>query len=742
MGIINNIHKNILSTAQNNLLYIVSSYFSQEKYQNTMFNKFIMCQPDIDKKDKNIENYPILQFKHDEQHIKYIKYEYRQIKVLQMILLTPRIFIVLTEEEIILWNDSLKISLAFFEKYRNNQIFEILNKTLVRFDDDLFSISYEVKSKNKNLKNDDTTGLQYFLFSAKKIINEGKISEIFFIKKINIIFPISKNQIFVVIEKKIQIIDIISKNIIKEDKNLDYINFDISYAKYIFNDLVLLSCNKQNKSVIYSADKQSLLYFIDDSIINSFNLGKNKVVIIGPKIKEILLLPDMYVLSLEQYETDIFNSLENKSFYEINDTCFLFINHKSKKLKEVFINELNELIITKEIVCPTDFVTFCPFVYTYEECTRLLCSLFICKDQTYQILNHELLNLIEGEESEQIFSSIKRLFLNYFLIDENYYDYFKYNFTNNSNTNMNKSLINQNSSEFGNMVYISYSIIYPNDNSTLNFAMNKNKKMYELNSFCNYFEPNLKSEIIYSNNSKDIYIISMIKNILIYIIKINGIESSDANIKHNFGNIKSKGIINIGNERVFLFYDKKALVFNVKETFKLLKLIPLENYSFPFNILYAYLYKSNILILSNDKLFLFNISEKKIKKEIKLNFEITIDENIENIDINILKIKSNIYILIIEENYMLFDIDNFEKLKEKDIIKINQYNMLFFKSYKEKFEIIKKDIIKNNVLNIFTENTDEQKHKMKYLSPNKIFVGTYPNKFYIFEYNEDNQDSN
>ena len=163
MGIINNIHKNILSTAQNNLLYIVSSYFSQEKYQNTMFNKFIMCQPDIDKKDKNIENYPILQFKHDEQQIKYIKYEYRQIKVLQMILLTPRIFIVLTEEEIILWNDSLKISLAFFEKYRNNQIFEILNKTLVRFDDDLFSLSYEVKSKNKKIKNDDTTGLQYFL---------------------------------------------------------------------------------------------------------------------------------------------------------------------------------------------------------------------------------------------------------------------------------------------------------------------------------------------------------------------------------------------------------------------------------------------------------------------------------------------------------------------------------------------------------------------------------------------------
>jgi hypothetical protein len=738
MGIINNIHKNILSTAQNNLLYIVSSYFSQEKFQNTALNQFIMCQPDTDKKDKIIENYPILQYIHDEQNIKYTKYEYRQIKVLQMILLTPRIFIVLTEEEIILWNDSLKISLSFFDKYRNNQNLEILDKNLIRFDDDLFSISYEIKSKNQKKKNEDDIGFKYYLFSAKKIINEGKISEIFFINKINQAFPINKNQIFVINEKKIQIIDILSKDIIKEDNNLDYIQFDISYAKYIFNDLVLLSCNKQNKSVIYSADKKSLLYFIDDSIINSFNLGKNKVIIIGPKIKEILLLPDMYVLSLEQYETDIFNSLENKSFYEINDTCFLFINHKSKKLKEVFINELNELIITKEIICPTEFITFCPFVYTYEEYTRLLCSLFICKDQTYQILNHELLNLIEGEESEQVFSSIKRLFLNYFFVDENYYDYFKYNFNNN---NLNKSLTKQNNSEYSNMVYISYSIICSNGNSTLNFALYKNKKMYELNSFCNFFEPNLKSEIIYSNNFKDIYIIAIIKNILVYIIKINGLDSTDVNIKHNFGNIKTKGIINIGSERAFLFYDKKAIIINVNDSFKLSKLIPIENFSFPFNILYAYLYKSNILILSIDKLYLFNLLEKKIKKEIKLNFQIIIDDNIENIDINIIKIKDNIYILIVEENYMLFDINNFEKLKEKEILRLKSLNMLFFKSYKENFDIKEKDIIKNKVLNTFTEKTDEQRHKMKYLSPNKIFVGTYPNKFYIFENNEDTSDN-
>ena len=323
-----------------------------------------MCQPDIEKKEKIIENYPILQYIYNEKHIKYTKYEYRQIKVLQMIMLTPRIYIVLTEEEIILWNDSLKISMGFFEKYRNNPNYEILNKNLAKFDEDLFSLTYEIISKKVNKNNNDTTKLQFFLFSAKKIINEGKISEIFFISEVNQIFPINKNQVFTANGKNIQIIDIITKKIIKEDDNLGYLDFDISYAKYLFNDLILLSSEKIKKSVIYSVDKKSLLYFIDDSINNSFNLGKSKVVIIGQKIKEILLLPDMYVLSLQQYETDIFNSLQYKSFYEINDTCFLFINHKSKKLKEVFINDLNELIITKEIACPTDFITFCPFVYT------------------------------------------------------------------------------------------------------------------------------------------------------------------------------------------------------------------------------------------------------------------------------------------------------------------------------------------------------------------------------------------
>ena len=129
----------------------------------------------------------------------------------------------------------------------------------------------------------------------------------------------------------------------------------------------------------------------------------------------------------------------------------------------------------------------------------------------------------------------------------------------------------------------------------------------------------MKSEIVYSNDNKNIYIISLIKNTFIYIIKINGVKSVDINIKHNFGNIKTKGIINLGNERAFIFFDKKAMIINIKNTFTTSTIKPLENYSFSFTILYTYLYLSNIVILSEDKLYLFDTSLKKIRKEIKFS---------------------------------------------------------------------------------------------------------------------------
>ena len=273
----------------------------------------------------------------------------------------------------------------------------------------------------------------------------------------------------------------------------------------------------------------------------------------------------------------------------------------------------------------------------------------------------------------------------------------------------------------------------PNGESTLNFAIYKNKKLYELNSFYNYFDPNMKTEII--NSKKDIYILSIIKNVVFYIVKINGLESIDKSHNYNFGNVKFRGIVNLENDNVFIYYDKKAIIINIIETFKT-KINPIDTFLFPFNIIYAYYYISNIILISDTKVYLFDYYAKKIQKEMDLGFKIINEENIENIDINILQIQDDIYILIFGLDYILFNINTFEKIVNPSIHKIKKRYMLFFNSLKEYFEIIKKDIIINKVISTFREKTDEQRHKMRYLSNNRIFIGTYPNKFFIFENNE------
>ena len=622
-GIIDNIKNKLLYTAQSNLLYIVSFYFTQENYNYNKSNPFIMCQPKEEDKNKKIKNNPLISFKFDYSHIKYTKYEYRQMNVLQIIMLTPKIFISLTDEGLQLWNESFgiqKISVQFFDKLKSINKSEIINKCLTKFDNDLFFLTFEIIPKINNNYN-------------KKI---------------------------------------------KTDKNLELFKFDISFAKHLFEDIILISSFNENKSIIYSIDKLGILYYISDKINVSLSLGKNKVVLIGEKIKEILLLPDMYVLSLVQYETDIFNSIETKSFYSINENTFLFVNHKNKKLKEVFINEKNELIITKDILCLNEFITFCPLLYTYENITYLLCSLFICRDQTYKITNHELNNLIINDNYENMYSSIKRLFLNYFELDKN-------SILDEKNSS---SFVNQ-LNEFDN-IYIPYSIISTNGVSSLNFAIYKNKKLYELNSFYNYFEPNMKSEICFDINSKDVYIISIIKNLIIYIIKINGNESIDKSYNYDFGNVKSKGIVNLGKGYLFIYYDKKAIIINIKESFKIY-MNPIDTFLFPFNILFGYLYSSNIILISDTKIYLFDYFIKKIIKEMDLEFKIINDENL---DINILHIEDNIYILIFGLKYILFNINTFKKIECNGFIK--NRHILFFNSLKENFEII--NIDKFNIL--------------------------------------------
>jgi hypothetical protein len=279
-------------------------------------------------------------------------------------------------------------------------------------------------------------------------------------------------------------------------------------------------------------------------------------------------------------------------------------------------------------------------------------------------------------------------------------------------------------------IYLPFIIFSTSGDSTLNFASMKNKYLTELDPVCNVNDQDLKIEIITGNNSKEIYIISIIKNSLIYIVKINEFIK-DKKENFNFGNnSKNIGILNLENYLAFIYFDKKAIIINVDYSFEN-KINPFDTFLFPFDIIYAYNYNKDIILVTKSQAFIFDYNTKKIEKEMSLDFEISL----KNKEVNILPVQDNLYALVNGTNYFLFDIEKFEI-----IIDITEYNLkkasiLLYNKVHNRIEIIKKDLITQRNIQVFREETYENRYKIKYLSNGRIFLGIYPNKFFIFENN-------
>ena len=741
-GIVGGARNRELKRAQNNLHYIVSYYFTQEKIPNRVKNPFIMCQQS--QEDKKIKNFPLVSFKFDKNNLKYIKYEYRQYKIIQMIMLSTDIFVSLTEEGLQIWyenNKMQRLTAQFFDKIKNNNNSDISNYDIKKFDNDLFYLTFTVKQRqnNNNLsinlnniynKKNDLQGPQFVLFSMSKILKEGKIVELFSINKIEFAFPISSSQVFTLNREEIKILDFRDKKLFKIDKNLHILRYPINYSCYLIKDLVLISSKIKNFSIIYSTDKLNSIYEINDFIEICFNLGNDKVFLIGKKIKEILFFPDMQVLSLEQYETDIFGSYETKNFYPISNNTFFYINHKNRKLKEIFLNEYKELIIKKEIICPINTIKFCPFTYTPQLSNNdsektdsfFLCALFICKEQTYYLRDENLAELYISEDEPSFYSSTKRLFLSFF---ENNYIEITRPIEGIILSNKNK-IIRRELQD----LYLPFIIFSNSGESTLNLASMKNKNLTELDCHCNIFDQDIKTEIINNGYEKEIYILSIIKNSFIYIVKINDNIVKDKKENFNFGNnIKNIGILNLDNYLAFIYFDKKAIIIKANDSFDN-KINPIDTFLFPFSIIYAYNKGKQIILVSKNKMFIFDYNSKKIEKEMSFEYDFS-NKN----EVNISQVENDVFIFINGNNYFLFDIDKFEM-----IIDLNEYNLmnktfLIYNKIPDKFEIIKKDLMTDKIIQIFTEQIYENKLKVKYLNNGRIFVGCYPNKFFIFENN-------
>ena len=725
--------------AQNNLQYIVSYYFTQERQPNKTKNPFIMCQQT--QEEKKNKNFPIISFKYDKNNLKYTKYDYRQFNIIQMIMLTPNIFISLTEEGLQLWYDNngiQKIATQFFDKIKSNNNADITNCEIKKFNNDLFFLSFKVNQRqhsgsiNVNLYNNfnkvnELLGLQFILFSADKIIKEGKFIEIFSINKINFAFCISDSQI-ITIGSEIKIIDFLNKKVFKIDKNCEILNYPITKVFYLTQDLILISSKFKKYSVIYSANNMSIIYEIEDFIELAFNLGNDKIIIIGNYIKEIIFLPDIQVLSLKQYETDIFESFENKTFYPINDNTFFIINHKNRKLKKIFMNQENELIIKDEILCPLDTLKFCPFCYqntknleSSNSSSEFFCALFICKEQTYYLKNENLNDFsILDNSFSSLYSSTKRLFFSYF---ENTFIEISKPIEGVIDPSKNIAIRKQVTN-----IYLPFISLSTSGESNLNFAIMKNKNLYELDININIFDQEIKTELINKENENEIYLLSILKNSLIYLVKINNNIIKEKKEYFNIGNNpKNLGLLNLGNYFAFIYFDKKAIIIDVNDSFEN-KVNPIDTFLFPFEIIYAHNYEGDIILISKNQAFLFDFNSKNVEKKFEFNIDISLKYN----EVNIAQVQNDIFILMNGLNYVLFDINKFEIISD-----IGEYNLtintfLLFNRLQDKFEIIKKDLRSDINIQIFREDAHKDKQKIKYLSNGRLFVSSYPNKFYIF----------
>ena len=412
-------------------------------------------------------------------------------------------------------------------------------------------------------------------------------------------------------------------------------------------------------------------------------------------------------------------------FYPISDTTFLSLNHKNRKLKEIFMNESNELIIKNEILCPLNLINFCPFSIesSFSNNNIFLCGLFICKNQTYFLKDENLDELSLSEKSLSSYSSTKRLFLSYF---EN-----KYIETIKSIEGLVDPEKNKEKKKEVLDIFLPFIILTEAGESTLNFAKIKNKILNELNIQLNIFDQNIKTELINKKNNSEIFIVSIIKNSLIHFVKINNNIIKEKKENFNFGNyVKNIGILNLGDYLSFIYYDKKAIIINVMDSFEN-NINPIDTFLFPFEIIYACYFNEQIILVTNNNAFLFDCNSKNIEKKMELNIDISLKYN----EININQVQDNIYILINGLNYFLFDINKFEIISD-----IGEYNLhintfLIYNRLPDTFEIIKKDLRSDINIQIFREELHRDKEKIKYLKDGRLFVSSYPNKFFIFENN-------
>lgn len=483
---------------------------------------------------------------------------------------------------------------------------------------------------------------------------------------------------------------------IQNDNNINIFNeiFKIN------EDLILISIiSNRNYSIIYSLNEKAIKRNINHLTKYCFSIHNNKIIVCG--------IPNSYIISLENFQNINYQDNEHiflinednlRRYYPLNKDFFYYFDIGTRNFFLVdFIMINNELIPRRNIIfhflLNENSIKLRLFFSNLNKQNKLMCSLLINSNNSYELYDDNFTDLLNGNLiSSNLHSEKKR--------------YFKFFFSDRTNEN-----------------YLIYNI-------NLNFHFQSDILLRERNwKYYNKFE---------SQNNLTYYFIKDKENEYFLFCDHNNIrghkfpENIFKNNLINFSNdisIKPIQCVELENGLICAYKNKKIGFYDINNFTEVF----VNNNLIGNNILKVQKFKFNLLILTQFKFMIYRRKTNSLVNFLVLKNEIKTRLNYDNYNkIQILILNTNKNIAIIIDNIDLYYVDLIKfiiihNLKYEECI----LRMRYFEN--NICEIYSYELKRKKIIQTFNrKSSDENKPIIcKYINNDKMFVGVFPNKYYI-----------
>ena len=700
MGVLNNIENKFENYNSRNIKRNLSKIIDKlietkiEKFSYPKRLNFNTINNQIKEENLNLKRYNNIKFR-KRYKLSIIEYFFKSEGVYDIIMLKNNLFIAITKENFIIYSFFFDISIKKcsytkipIENYKESKL------KIERISNDLFYIFYFLKNElvedivfsiyNENLLENNETAKPIFEERSNLFFNYCILSKTkFCILNIHNILTIFE---YNSLNQNYQIKEIISILIANNNNSPNVLKKLFA----ITDDLILIS--NTNHSIIYSIYEKNIKRNINTLTKYCFTIQNNKIIIVG--------IPNSYIISLEDYEdinfqdnNQIFliNQNNEKIFFPINSELIYYFDKNLSNLYRIDFIMINNILNPRttfvvNYIFNDTTLKLRLFISKINSEKQIMCSLITYSDNSYKLYDENFI-LFNNDLK-------KRNFMYYF-------------------TNINKEN------------FIVYSINNP-------FHLNDNKifLLRERNWRNCIYKNSENPEICYYMNDKKNNFLIMCNHIILNIIIFNDYEELNCKtiyfgIENSFKPIQcvelENGLCCAYKNQKIMFIDplKFNIIFNID------------------NLTYNYILKiqkfySNLLILTKFKLMIYNRKNKSIVNYLILKNVIKTEltfNTYERIQILLLKKNKDIAVIIDNNELYLINLIELTLIKninfEESIIRINKYI--------QQFEVYSYEIKNNKINQTFIRKNFDTHNPIiwRYISNDKMFVGFFPNKFFL-----------